>query len=465
MSFKWLEFIKAEPMACDMISDPGEVDKKYRYWRTRQMYSTFIGYAAYYFVRQNMSMAMPLMEAAMGIGKDKLGLFLTLHKLLYGASKFVNGMLGDRSNPRYFMVIGLVLSAVVNIFFGFSNAVIVMGVLWMLNGWFQGMGYPPCARILSYWFSKCERGTTWSIWNASHQVGAGIILIMAGYLSKGIVDWHIGGFHLYLDSWQLCFIVPALIVLAVALFLWNRLRDTPGSMGLPPVEVYKNDEPEKAADDRQMEGAEFTKFLKEKVFANKYVWYISFANFFVYILRYGFLDWAPSCLLEMKGIALQTGGWLTAGFELLGLVGSVFAGILTDRYFKNNRAIVCVAYMLITTGLVYWFWKLPAGLLFPTTLSLFLLGFFIYGPQFLVGVMTCDLTSKKAVGTAIGLTGLFGYLSGIVSGYGLGLTVKLYGWDGSFVVMLFSAVAAAGFFALCLNAKPVADKEETAAGQ
>ena len=85
---------------------------------------------------------MPGLGKDLGIGKADLGLFLTLHGVLYGVSKFANGFLGDRTNARTFMATGLILSAIVNVCFGFSSAVVTLGLLWMLNGWVQGMGFP-----------------------------------------------------------------------------------------------------------------------------------------------------------------------------------------------------------------------------------------------------------------------------------------------------------------------------------
>jgi MFS family permease len=71
-------------------------------------------------VRKNLSFAMPGMQDDLGITKASLGLFLTLHGLLYGVSRFVNGMWADRANARYFMVAGLMLSVGANVFFGFQ---------------------------------------------------------------------------------------------------------------------------------------------------------------------------------------------------------------------------------------------------------------------------------------------------------------------------------------------------------
>ena len=76
--------------------------KRFKYWEFRTMAMCIFGYALFYFVRKNLSIAMPYLNEEMGISKSDLGLFLTLHGLIYGLSKFVNGIWGDRSNARYF---------------------------------------------------------------------------------------------------------------------------------------------------------------------------------------------------------------------------------------------------------------------------------------------------------------------------------------------------------------------------
>jgi phosphoglycerate transporter family protein len=421
--------------------------QKYYYWRTRHLYSTFVGYAIYYFVRKNLPVAMPLMEKDLGISKADLGKFLTLHDVLYGCSKFANGVLGDRSNARWFMAIGLGGSAILNLAFGFSSAVQWLGFWWVANAWFQGMGFPPCARLLSHWFSAAERGRKWGIWNTSHQVGGAVILVLAGWLGTNY-------------GWRSIFIAPAIIALLTTVFLINRLRDTPESMGLPPIEEFSalHLEQKKATEARPVEaeavqpedqsvsGAPEPVNPLSLVVRNPYIWLICLANFFVYVVRFSFFNWAPTYLHEVKQISLQMAGNMTANFEIAGLFGSILAGWLADRY---SRTPVCVAYMLSTALCVLAFWKTPMGHAALDGLWLFGVGFFIYGPQFLVGVMVTDLAGKRAAGTAIGMTGFFGYLSGILSGYGLGKMVETHGWDPTFQVMLGCCIAAAVPFMCC----------------
>ena len=54
-----------------------------------------------------------------------------------------------------------------------------------------------------------------------------------------------------------------------------------------------------------------------------------------------------------------------------------------------------------------------SGVLAAYTAILCLAGFFIYGPQALVGIHAANLATKRAAATAIGLTGLFAYADAV----------------------------------------------------
>lgn len=72
--------------------------------------------------------------------RSDIGLLATLFYITYGLSKFVSGIVSDRSNARYFMGIGLIATGVVNILFGFSTSLWAFAVLWALNAFFRGWG-------------------------------------------------------------------------------------------------------------------------------------------------------------------------------------------------------------------------------------------------------------------------------------------------------------------------------------
>ncbi len=437
-----LSFFAPAPAIPPATHTEEETAAAFRYWQRRILISSLIGYALFYFVRKNIGLAMPYLEQS-GISKSDLGLFLTLHGLLYGLSKFANGFLADRANARAMMATGLILSAIVNFAFGFSTATVVLGILWMLNGWFQGIGFPPCARLMTHWFPPRELATKMSVWNTSHSIGAALVAILCGYLLHHFGDW------------RLCFFVPGAIALIGSVFLFATLRDTPPSLGLPEVAGT-----ESADHSGETSNAEFKAFLRKKVFGNPYIWIIALANFFVYTVRYSVLDWGPTLLHEFKGFDIAKAGWMTAAFEISGVVGMLASGWLTDRIFKGRGARTCVFCMALAAAAIFVFWKLPAHSLLLNTAALCCAGFFIYGPQALVGICVANLATKRAAATAVGVTGIFGYASGILSGWGLGKLAETGGWNAGFAGILVAAVIGTLLFVAAWPAKAHGYAEE-----
>jgi phosphoglycerate transporter family protein len=427
-----LRMFEPAPPAAVTLTEPELIETKQRYWELRIIVATIVGYATFYFVRKNLSIAMPVMEKTLHITKADLGLILTLHGVLYGVSKFVNGFFGDRCHVRTFMVTGLVLSAIVNVCFGFSSAVAALGFFWMINGWFQGMGFPPCARAFTHWVPPRELATKMSIWNASTNIGAGAVVVICSYLLT------------YFGNWRLCFFVPATLAFLCSVFLWFALPDTPQSLGLPEVEGTRSKSPAGDTEDWKAQAVRL-------VFSNPYIWLLAVANFFVYTIRYAMLDWGPTLLTEAKHLKLTHAGWMVAGYEISGMVGALIGGWLTDRLFGGRGFRSCVFYMAAAGVSVLLFWKVAGQSAWLNTLLLCASGFFIYGPQCLISIAAANLATKRAAATAVGLTGFFGYASTTLSGWGLGKLVQTYGWDAGFRGMLI--VAALGTLACALGWK------------
>ena len=402
-----------------------KIDSSYKRLRLQVFLGIFAGYAGYYLVRKVFSLVMPDL-IAQGYTKTELGFVLSGVSIAYGLSKFLMGNVSDRSNARVFLTVGLSLSALTMIAMGTlpvaTSSIGIMFILLLVNGWFQGMGWPPCGRVMVHWFSIRERGTKMSIWNVAHNVGGGIIGPLAILGVAIFADWHA---KLYF---------PGFIALGVAVLTWFLIRDTPQSCGLPNIEAYKNDYPDNYSetDEEEMTAKEiFVKYI----FKNKLLWAIAFANAFVYLVRYGVLDWAPLYLEESKGFSISESGWAYFAYEWAGIPGTLLCGYLSDKVFKGKRAPVSIIYMLLVMASVYMYWTSDS--LTAISIALVCIGFLIYGPVMLIGVHALDLVPKKAAGTAAGLTGLFGYLGGAMfANIAMGIVVDNYGWDGGFMVLL-----------------------------
>ena len=211
-----LQVFNPAPYLPEMMDDE-RIKGDYKYWRHRIFYSMLIGYALFYFTRRSFTFAMPGLIADLGFDKGQLGILASVLSISYGMSKFISGVLADRSNPRYFMALGLFLTGICNICFGLSSSLGMFIIFWGANGLFQGFGWPACARSLTNWYSQSERGAWWSSVSVAHNLGA--------FITPWIV-----GMCLQFFGWRVGMYVPGVVCLAGALFLINRLRDTPQSL-------------------------------------------------------------------------------------------------------------------------------------------------------------------------------------------------------------------------------------------
>jgi OPA family glycerol-3-phosphate transporter-like MFS transporter len=424
-----MNFLKPAPHK-ELLSAE-KIDPTYKRLRLQVFLGIFLGYAGYYLTRKVFSLAMPDL-VALGYSKAELGFALSGVSIAYGISKFVMGNVSDRSNARRFLTLGLVLSALTMIIMGFlpyaTGSIMAMFVLLLVNGWFQGMGWPPCGRVMVHWFTIHERGTKMSIWNVAHNVGGGLIGPLA-----------ILGVELFFD-WHAILYFPGFIALGVAVIAWVLLRDTPQSCGLPSIEEYTGDYPENYSKEFEKEMTAKEIFFKY-ILKNKLLWAIAFANAFVYLVRYGVLDWAPTYLDEAKGFSIRESGWAYFAYEWAGIPGTILCGYLSDKVFNGKRAPVSIIYMVLVLVAILFYWTSES--LLANSIALIAIGFLIYGPVMLIGVHALDLVPKKAAGTAAGLTGLFGYLGGAMfANIAMGFVVDAWGWDGGCMVLIGACVMA-----------------------
>ena len=421
-----------------------DVDATYRRERRRVFAGIFIGYAGYYLVRNNLALAIPdILAAYPGYTRAQLGTALSGLSIAYGVSKFIMGSVSDRSNPRYFMPLGLLLSCGLMILLGTVRAIyaslVVLVALQVLNGWVQGMGWPPSGKTMVHWFSTKERGRVVSVWNVSHNIGGGLVASFA-----------VLGVALFSD-WGAKFYFNALIAALIAGVAFRLLRDTPQSMGLPPVEEYRNDYPPdySPAHERTLG---YREIFVEHVLSNRYLWAIAVANAFVYFVRYGVVNWIPTYLQTAKGFSFNESsiGW--ALYEFAAIPGTLACGWVSDKVFGGRRAPANILFMALTLVAVVVYWLNLRGPLWIDYAALFAIGFLIYGPIMIIGLHALDLVPKKAAGTAAGFTGFFGYVFGsAIAGTGVGWVADTWGWNGVFITMVACCLLTIVFSAMTLG--------------
>ena len=437
-------FLSPPPFKPQMAAD--KVDKTYSLLRWQVFLGAFIGYAGFYIVRKNFSMAIPMLEP-FGFEKGELGIVLSMNAVAYGFSKFIMASISDLSNSRIFLPLGLVLAAVSMMFMivpvqylGAEHkewAIFLMAALNFLVGWFNGMGWPPCGRVMTHWFSQKERGTWMSVWNCAHNVGGALVGPMAVYGAMWFGSWFYGA------DQQRYFLVgtylfPACVAILIAIVAYCLIRDTPQSCGLPSIEEWRKDYA--GTYSKKSEEVLSSREIFLTVLSNRFLWYIAFANAFVYMVRYGCLDWAPTILTE-KGIHIKEAGWAYFAYEIAAIPGTLVCGWLIDRVFHGRRALPTIIFMAVVAVFIFIYWQFSDNITI-VLLCLIAIGFFIYGPVMLIGVQALDLAPKNAAGTAAGLTGFMGYVLGtaLLANVVIGYVAQNAGWNWTFVLLILSCV-------------------------
>lgn len=419
-----------------------EIAPSYRLWRRNVFLGIFIGYAGFYLIRNNVSLVSSILKDHEIMDATSIGIVANAVLFSYGLSKFFMAMLSDRANARYFMPLGLALSAVMNLLIAFvpalSATVGVFAAMMFLNGWMQGMGWPPSGRVLVHWFSTSERGWMTSIWNCAHNVGgAGVGLISA---------WALHRFASNEADWKPAFWAPAIIALAVALIAFLLIRDRPETMGLPPIEEF-HDDPAKVELDEEGEKNSWSYILIHHVLTSRVIVMLAVTNVFVYTLRYGVLNWIPVYLTDqIHGANVKDGLLGFAIYEGAGIIGTLACGWVSDRVFKGWRSGAGILFLAGVGLALLTYWLLPAtapiGVFY---LLIAIIGGLIYGPVMLIGLQAIDLSPRSVAGTAAGFTGLFGYLLGAsLASTGVGVLIDNYGWNVTYGFLIAVVVAAVG---------------------
>ena len=419
--------------ASEQITDSTLIKKLYKGWRWRMFLGMYVGYVVFYFTRKNISPALPLLSNKLDIDIIELGILGSVFYIVYGVGKFISGLLADRANIRIFLAIGLFFASIIHLFFGYLNSLYLIVFFWGLNGAFQSMAAPSIAKGLVYWWSPKERATKWTLWSSSHTAGTFLI----GILVAGLISLHQQG---YID-WQAVFYVPGAIGLVCSMFLLYTLRDRPVSLGLPPIEEYKNDTlPMKLGEN---ETSQF-QIVKKYVLTNPYLWLLALANAFIYIIRFGTLDWGTKFMYDVKGIDEVSVAIFWSLMPLAGMPGGIIAGIIADKFYNGRCAPITIIYLTILALSIIGFYLFsgPDNYIL-TGIFLLLIGFLVDGPQNLVsGVQASRVTVKEAIASASGFCGLFGYIGATFSGIGLALTIQYFGWGGMYGICVLSCLIA-----------------------
>ena len=422
-----LSIFKAGPAANKVPAE--KVQETYGRYRIQALLSVFLGYLAYYIVRNNFTLSTPYLKEHLDLSATQIGLLSSCMLIAYGISKGIMSSLADKASPKVFMACGLILCAIVNVGLGFSTGFWIFAALVVFNGLFQGMGVGPSFITIANWFQRKERGRVGAFWNISHNVGGGIVapIVGAAFAILGSEHWQ-----------SASYIVPAGVAVLFAFIVLMLGKGSPRQEGLPALEQMMPEEKVVLNARHAVQAPENMSAFQifcTYVLRNKNAWYVSLVDVFVYMVRFGMISWLPIYLLTEKHFSKEEMSVAFLFFEWAAIPSTLLAGWLTDKLFKGRRmplAMICMALIFVC---LIGYWKSESLLM--VTIFAAIVGCLIYVPQFLASVQTMEIVPSFAVGSAVGLRGFMSYIFGASLGTSLfGVMVDKMGWHGGFYLLM-----------------------------
>ena len=379
------------------IEQQSEVDRLFRSNRIRVMLAITIGYGLIYMCRLAIGVVKkPLIDQGI-FTPTELGTIGSALFYTYALGKLTNGFLADHANARRFLAAAFLLTAICNIFMGFTTTVLAATIIWGLNGWFQSFGAPGGVVAMTAWFSNNERGRAYGVWSTAHSIGEGLTFLVVG----GLVS---------MLGWQWGYWGPGLIGIVTAVGVFALMQDRPQTLGLPSVNEWKKDQYSETAES----SARSTLALQFSILKIPAIWVLALASATTYITRYGINSWGILYLQEVRGYSLPMAGTLLMISTLAGIAGAVAFGFTSDKLFQARRPPANLLFAILELiGLTIIFFG-------PTSTPMLIVGMLLFGMGLtglvtsLGGLFGVDIAPKRAAGAAMGVVGIFSYIGAAI---------------------------------------------------
>ncbi|KAH0623375.1 hypothetical protein JD844_031648 [Phrynosoma platyrhinos] len=372
--------------------------KGYGYYRLVIFTAMYVGYTLYYFNRKTFSFVMPSVMEEIDLDKDDLGLITSSQSAAYAISKFISGVLSDQMSARWLFSSGLLLVGLVNIVFSWSSTVTIFAGLWFLNGLAQGLGWPPCGKVLRKWFEPSQFGTWWAVLSTSMNLAGGLGPIVAALMALSY-------------DWRTTLALSGSVCVAASFVCLLLIKNEPSDVGLPNIEPG----PKKGK-----KGSSAGDSTLAELLLSPYLWVLSTGYLVVFGVKTCCTDWGQLFLIQERGQSALVGSSYMSALEVGGLIGSIAAGYLSDRAVAR-------------------IWILLLGSIF---------GFCSYGPIALFGVIANESAPSNLCGTSHAIVALMANVGGFLAGLPFSTIAKHYSWGTAFWVaeMTCTASTLAFFF-------------------
>lgn len=395
--------------------------------------SLYAGYTLNAYIRKSFTFALPGVINSEGLLRSQLGLVTSSQTIAYSISKFISGFLADRYNAKFLFQASLLLTGISAVLFTGFSSIWMFAFWWFINGLCQGPSWPACAKMLMAWFPPENFGTWWSILSTSMNVAGSL-----GPLITTFLTIHYG--------WRIGMLLPGLSCILLVLIFGVSIYERPSSLGLPD---YLDVHSDKKSDQNAGKGmTDSTKVYS--ILLDPFLLLLGMNYMVLFVIRTCVFDWGQLYLIHEKQLSTMTSSILTSSMEVGGIVGSLSAGYLSDKAHSmqqqqngtcrlNVARDFCFGVIIFLFSFIFYInkdsyqiWIIIVGCG---------LGFCLYGPLAVFGVVAMESVPQYLCGTAHSVVSVFANVGAVLSGFPATYMASYLSWRSMFVFLNFLSIA------------------------
>ena len=386
--------------------------KKFKEYAWKMLLSFGFIYLFFYNGRQNINLVMMQMADDLEITTTTIGFISSSLFWCYAFGQLINGRLSTYFGYKKFMMVGIIMSAVMNILISFQNSITMIAILWGLNGYFQSMVWANGIGVLNKWWAKEKRGFATGIATAF----SGLAQVVT-YLSVSLctelapeLGWR-AGFRFP--------IIPIIFLLIPFAFLF---KEKPEDVGLNPINE------EKCEKDKNKSFF----YPYKKLFRKPKMILFCLISAIAGIGRYGLLTWIPTYFMECMNLSIKEGIFSSILLPIGQTLAMFVFPFLTDKIFKGKREPMLTLASIVTfLGMITFPFIHSQNI---ASIILFIVGIF----SMVTGVIWSvagDIGGSEYSSTAAGILDWSVYMGAAIQAFVFGLLKDALGWSAIFITI------------------------------
>jgi OPA family glycerol-3-phosphate transporter-like MFS transporter len=372
-------------------------------------------YFASYIMRINFTVLIVKVCGELGREKSELAIIVTALTITYGVGQIICGVLGDKIKPRIMILCGIVLAAVCNISFFFTSDILLMTIIWGINGFAHAMFWPPIVRLMSLNLTEAEYSyaSVRVTWGSSI---ATIALYLLCPLLLLVVSWRV---IMLLCAFVSLGIMVVWIIFAPKLFEKKPNIDTP---------------PPKSTEKKKKEGIPLPKYVILPLVL------IMLGIVIQGSLRDGVTTWMPSYLHEVFNLGEEFSIFITVILAIFSMISFTVFDFINRRLFKDEVLTASVIFTIAAICGVALYLSNAFGIAILSILFMSLLVACMHGTNLmLIAIAPKRFKNTGKVSTYSGIMNACTYVGAAISIYGFS---ALKDWGATILIWAFISILA-----------------------